>query len=168
MSTHPTTTLDERYGEPEATPTSWEDAAAALSAAELFWLTTVRPEGRPHCTPLLAVWHDDALHISTGPEERKARNLAVNSQVVLTTGRNDLHGGLDLVVEGVAERVTDHDRLRDLATAWEEKYGPEWHYDVGEGGFIQRGTPGVLVFRVEPTTAFGFGKAPYSQTRWRF
>ena len=34
--------------------------------------------------------------------------------------------------------------------------------------FIQRGNPGALVFRVEPTTAYAFGKAPYSQTRWRF
>jgi hypothetical protein len=26
----------------------------------------------------------------------------------------------------------------------------------------------ALVFRVEPTTAFGFGKGPYSRTRYRF
>ena len=50
----------------------------------------------------------------------------------------------------------------------EDKYGPEWHFDVGDGRFIQRGNPGALVFRVEPTTAYAFGKAPYSQTRWRF
>ena len=36
-----------------------------------------------------------------------------------------------------------------------------------DGGF--NGDGGVaLVFRVEPVTAFGFGKGPYSQTRWRF
>jgi len=50
---------------------------------------------------------------------------------------------------------------------WERKYGAEWHFDVTEGGF--RGGGGVaLVFRVAPVTAFGFGKGPYSQTRWRF
>lgn len=168
MTTPPVTTLDERYGEPEATPTPWEAAVAALTDAELFWFTTVRPDGRPHCTPLLAVWQDGALHISTGPQERKARNLETNPQVLLTTGRNDLSGGMDFVVEGEAVRVTDDDQLRRLAAAWEDKYGPEWRYDVGEGCFIQRGQPGVLVFRVEPSTAFGFGKSPYSQTRWRF
>jgi nitroimidazol reductase NimA-like FMN-containing flavoprotein (pyridoxamine 5'-phosphate oxidase superfamily) len=168
MMMRPETSLDARYGEPEARATSWEDGEAALAAAELYWLTTVRPDGRPHCTPLLAVWHDDALHISTGPEERKARNLEANQNVVVTTGRNDLTGGLDLVVEGVASRVTKIEPLRELAAAWEEKYGPEWHFDVAEGGFVQRGNPGVLVFRITPTAAFGFGKGPYSQTRWRF
>lgn len=168
MTLHPETRLDPRYGEPEARATSWANGEAALAAAELYWFTTVRPDGRPHCTPLLAVWHDDALHISTGAEERKARNLEDNQQVLVTTGRNDLAGGLDLVIEGVARRVTDVLGLRQLATAWEDKYGPEWHFDVAEGGFVQHGNPGVLVYRITPTVAFGFGKSPYSQTRWRF
>jgi general stress protein 26 len=168
MNREPTTTVDQRYGEPAAGPTAWPDAEAALTTAELFWLTTVRPDGRPHCTPLLAVWHEGALHISTGPDEQKTINIATNPQVLLVTGRNELHGGTYLVVEGTAARVVDDNRLRDLARAWEDKYGPEWHYDVGDGSFIQRGKPGVLVFRVEPTTAYGFGKSPYSQTRWRF
>lgn len=168
MSSHPDARLDRRYSEPEAQVTSWEDAEAALAAAELFWLTTVRADGRPHCTPLLAVWSAGALHVSTGPEERKARNIDANPNVLLTTGCNNLQGGMDLVVEGRAVRVEDDDRLRDLSAAWEDKYGPEWHYDVADGCFVHHGDPGVLVFRVEPAVAFGFGKAPYSQTRWRF
>ena len=167
MSTEPTTTLDQRYGESDATATAWRDAEDALTSAELFWLTTVRADGRPHCTPLLAVWRQGALHICTGPDEQKARNIATNPQVLVITGRNELHGGTDIVVEGTAARVVDHHRLRDLAAAWEDKYGPEWHFDVGDGSFIQGENPG-LVFRVEPTTAYGFGKSPYSQTRWQF
>lgn len=168
MTNDPTATLDVRYSEPDAAATAWEDAEAALAAAEIFWITTIRADGRPHCTPLLAVWQDGALHVSTGPQERKARNIASNPHVLLTTGRNDLTGGLDLVVEGAAVRVTDDHRLRQLAQAWEDKYGPEWHYDVADGGFVQRGQPGILVFRIAPTTAYGFGKGPYSQTRYRF
>lgn len=167
MSTVPETELDPRFGEPEATATDWEEAVRELAAAELSWLSTVRPDGRPHVTPLLTVWQADALHFCTGAEERKARNLAANPQVVLTTGTNALKGGLDLVVEGRAVRVREPDRLQGLAEAWERKYGPDWHFDVEDGGFAGQG--GIaLVFRVEPVTAFGFGKAPYSQTRWRF
>lgn len=113
MSSHPDARLDRRYSEPEAQVTSWEDAEAALAAAELFWLTTVRADGRPHCTPLLAVWSAGALHVSTGPEERKARNIDANPNVLLTTGCNNLQGGMDLVVEGRAVRVEDDD---DCAT----------------------------------------------------
>jgi general stress protein 26 len=165
--TEPTTDLDPRYGEPGAVATPWADAQRHLAAAELAWLSTVRPDGRPHVTPLLTVWLDGAPHFCTGEDERKARNLAANPQVVITTGAHALHGGLDLVVEGRAARVTDPARLQRLADAWEEKYGSDWHFEVRDGGF--GGGQGLaLVFRVEPTTAFGFGKGPYGQTRWRF
>jgi general stress protein 26 len=167
VATEPQTDLDPRYGEPEATATGWADAARELAAAELSWLSTVRPDGRPHVTPLLTVWRDGALHFCTGADERKARNLATNPHVVLTTGRNALKGGLDLVVEGTAVRVRDTGRLRELAEVWEQKYGSDWHFEVQDDTFDGQGGP-AYVYRVEPVTAFGFGKDPYSQTRWRF
>jgi hypothetical protein len=40
--------------------------------------------------------------------EREAKNLAENSSCVITTGRSDLvQAGPDVVLEGVAEQVTD-------------------------------------------------------------
>ena len=53
--TGPVTELDPRYGEPEATAVPWHDVEHLLHEAELFWVTTTRPDGRPHVTPLLAV-----------------------------------------------------------------------------------------------------------------
>jgi general stress protein 26 len=167
--TTPTTELDTRYSEPEAVAATWDRAAAHLSAAPLSWITTVRPDGRPHVTPLTTVMSTGALHFCTGPDERKARNIAANAAVVLTTGSNALHGGTDYVVEGVAERVTDRSRLHELADAWVEKYGEEWHFDVADDAFRhQSGDGHAWVYAVRATVAFGFGKQPYSQTRWRF
>src|SRR6202012_737819 len=100
--TTPRTELDPRFSEPEAQPTSWEDTLEAIKQAEIFWISTVRADGRPHVTPLVAVWLDDALHFSTGPDEQKARNLAGNPRVVLTTGANNWRGGPHLVLEGGA------------------------------------------------------------------
>ena len=51
----------------------WDKALADLQGAEVYWLSTVRPDGRPHVTPLLGVWLDDALYFCTGPAERKPR-----------------------------------------------------------------------------------------------
>ena len=165
----PTTEIDARYGEEGAQPTSWDDAERLLAAAELSWISTVRPDGRPHVTPLITVWRDGRLHFCTGPEERKGRNLEANPQVVLTTGSNALHGGLDLVLEGTAVRVTEDAELRELAAAWLAKYGEEWRFDVAEGAFRQPGSTGPgWVYAVRPTTVYGFGKEPYSQTAWRF
>ncbi|MEU1863246.1 pyridoxamine 5'-phosphate oxidase family protein [Streptomyces gardneri] len=167
-SPDPQTTLDSRYSDPKAAALPWSDAAARLAAAEVFWLTTVRPEGRPHVTPLIAVWSAGALHFCTGPDERKARNLAENPSVVLTTGSGVLDEGLDLVVEGEAARVTDEDRLRALAAAYVEKYGPDWRFEVRDGAFVGDGGT-ALVFAVAPRTVFGFAKGePFGQTRWRF
>ncbi|MEU1819681.1 pyridoxamine 5'-phosphate oxidase family protein [Streptomyces roseifaciens] len=166
--TEPLATLDERYSSAQATAADWSDAVTALARAEVYWLTTVRPDGRPHVTPLIGVWEDGALHFCTGAEERKAKNLRSNPHVVLTTGCNTLREGCDLVVEGEAVRVGEEQRLRRLAGAWEAKYGTEWHFDVANGVFVH-GAGEALVFAVAPRTAFGFGKGePYGQTRWRF
>lgn len=167
----PVTELNAGYSE-TTTAFPWAEARELLVRAELSWLSTVRPDGRPHVTPLPAVWHDGAPHFGTGPDERKARNLARNPQCVLTTGCNRFDRGLDLVVEGRAERVADEAVLRPLAEAYEAKYGPDWHFDVRDGGFRHGGGGAeggtALVYRVAPVTAFGFAKGTYGQTRWRF
>jgi nitroimidazol reductase NimA-like FMN-containing flavoprotein (pyridoxamine 5'-phosphate oxidase superfamily) len=167
MATTPTTELDARYGEEGAAATPWVEVERILTAAELYWLTTIRPEGGPHMTPLIGVYHDGAVHFCTGPEERKARNLAGNSHVVMSTGTNTLHAGTDVVVEGAAARVTDDAAVAALARAWEDKYGEEWHFDVHDGAFHHKGGS-AHVYRVEPTRAYAFGKAPYSHTRYTF
>lgn len=131
----PRARLDTRYSDGTATATDWSDALKILAGAELFWISTVRPDGRPHVTPLPAVWSGGALHFCTGPQERKARNLAANPHVVLTTGVNTWNEGYDLVVEGEAVRVVDDGRLGELAAAWEEKYGEFWRFEVRNGGF---------------------------------
>ena len=108
----PTTSLDERFSDPGTDAVAWSDTRQVLEDAELFWVTTVRPDGRPHSTPLVAVWLDDALYFCTGETEQKAHNLAANPHVLLTTGDNGWERGLDVVVEGAAVRVTD-DALLD-------------------------------------------------------
>jgi hypothetical protein len=52
------------------------------------------------------------------PDEQKARNLAGNPHVALTTGANGWQSGLDVVVEGDATRVTDAQQLHRLAAVW--------------------------------------------------
>jgi general stress protein 26 len=161
----PLTVLQPGFSSADATPTAWSDARAQLEKAEIYWLSTVRPDGRPHVTPLMSVWLDGALYFATGPGERKAKNLAHNAHCVMTTGCNALNEGLDLVVEGDATRVSDEATLQRVADVYASKYG--WHYTVRDGALYGEGGE-ALVFEVAPTTAFGFGKGTFSQTRWRF
>jgi general stress protein 26 len=163
----PVAALDARFSSDGATPTAWAEARGRLEDAQVYWLSTVRPDGRPHVTPLLTVWLDRALYFCTGPGERKAKNLARNPHCVLTTGCNALDEGLDLVVEGDAARVSDDARLARIADVYESKYGSDWRFAVRDGAFYGEGGE-ALVFEVAPAAVFGFGKGEFSQTRWRF
>jgi nitroimidazol reductase NimA-like FMN-containing flavoprotein (pyridoxamine 5'-phosphate oxidase superfamily) len=162
----PMTALDPRFSSDAAAPTPWAEGRGRLEEAELYWLTTVRPDGRPHVTPLMAVWLDGAMYFCTGPDERKAKNLARSPHCILTTGCNRMDQGLDLVVEGDAVKVSDEAKLRRVADRYASKY--DWRYDVRDGAF--HGAGGLaFVYEVVPAKAFGFGKGEvYSQTRWRF
>jgi nitroimidazol reductase NimA-like FMN-containing flavoprotein (pyridoxamine 5'-phosphate oxidase superfamily) len=167
MST-PVTDIDSRFSDPAASATDWEQTRRVLETAELFWITTVRADGRPHVTPLVAVWLDGALHFSTGATEQKAVNLRGNPHVILTTGRSDWDAGLDVIVEGDAIRLTDDETLRRLAAVWAAKWDGRWQYEVRDGGFYHPGGSGVLVFRVTPDKILAFAKGTFSHTRHRF
>ncbi|MGW3205647.1 pyridoxamine 5'-phosphate oxidase family protein [Streptomyces sp. NPDC001135] len=176
----PVSELDARYssalhprpGAADVTATPWAEAERQLATAEIFWVSTVRADGRLHVTPVIAAWHDGVVYFSTGKGEQKAKNLAHDSHCALTTGGNSLGEGLDLVVEGRAEPVTDPAALDEVIAAYEAKYGP--HITSPEGTFhgigeaFRRGD--AVVFAVVPETAYGFGRSDgvYTHTRWTF
>ena len=173
----PTAHLDPRFSSPGAAPTPWETVQQDLMQAELYWVVTVRGDGRPHATPLLAVALDDVLYFCTGPTEQKAKNLAADPHCSLLIGNGSRLDGLDLVVEGTAARITDDALLRRLADEWVRKYGEDWRFEVVDGAFVHgadslRGDedPGQAhVFAVVPGSVLAFGKGEtYSQTRFTF
>ena len=164
----PATTLDRRFSDPDAAATSWDETRQALEAAELFWIATVRRDGRPHVTPLVAVWLDAALHFCTGPNEQKAINLSHNPHVTLTTGCDNWETGLDIVVEGDASRVTENGELIRLADAWTRKWDGRWRFEVSGNAFEHPDGGQALVFAVAPKKVFVFGKGTFSQTRHQF
>lgn len=164
----PTGHLDERYGDPDATPEAWATALEAIDSAPIFWLSTVTAAGEPHVTPLIAVWHDESLWFCTGLEEQKGRNLTTKPHCVMTTGNNAYDTGFDVTVRGVAERETDNAVLQPVAELYVRKYGEDWRFEVRDG-FFRHGDHDAAVFRVQPRVVHGFRRGPIaSQTRWTF
>ncbi len=167
----PLTDIHPGFSSAGSAPVDWAEGRQQIDDAQIFWLSTVRPDGRPHVTPLLAVWHNDAMYFCTGPDERKAKNLQQNPHCILTTGHNGLGSGVDIVVEGQATVVSERSELAGVAGAYESKYGahltaPDGTW-FGLGDAIRRGE--ALVYRVSPTTVLGFARGEeFSQTRWRF
>ena len=166
----PTTIIDPRYGVPDAVATNWETTRQALETAQVFWLSTLRADGRPHVTTVVAVWLDEALHILTGAARQKARNLRTSPHVALTTGCNEWEHGLDIVVEGDAVRVTDQNQLERLATAWATKWDGRYQFVARDGGFfLPDGQDILLVYAITPARVFAFTRGPSgSHTRHQF
>jgi hypothetical protein len=87
----------------DATPTPWARAHGLLEESRAtYWLATVRPDGRPHVMPVLAVCVEGRLYFCAGEGTRKARNLARDSTCVVAVEEEPL----DLVVEGEAVKTT--------------------------------------------------------------
>lgn len=166
--TQPATNLDARFSEPGTSATDWAETRRGLENAELFWIATVRADGRPHVSPLVAVWLDDTVYFSTGATEQKALNLRANTNAVLTTGCNNWDRGLDIVVEGPAQQVTDDVLLARLARAWSAKWDGRWRYEVQNGHFHHPGAGEALVYAVHPTKILAFGKGTFTHTTHRF
>ncbi|MEW9531493.1 pyridoxamine 5'-phosphate oxidase family protein [Microbispora sp. NPDC049125] len=176
MSTHttegPTTpqTSLSPFSSPGAGPTPWEATEGALRRIQKFQLCTVRRDGRPHVTPLLAIWEFGAMWFTTGDNEQKARNLSANQHCALTTGTDTLTG-MDYVIEGTASLVTDQATREAVATAFEQAYG--WHLTREDGTWYQLGdavrTGDVQLYRVQPDKGFAFAAGnESSQTRYRW
>ena len=168
--------IDPRYGDPSATAPPWDDIERLLADAQLYWIITVRADGRPHAVPLVGVWQDGAFAFCTGAEEQKQRNLDANPRVAVTTGSTGANGwdsGKDVVVEGTAVRVTDADALQVLADAWFAKYGDDWKFEVRGEEFVELSDSGgstgggARVYRVAPAKVMAFGDA-HGQTVYRF
>jgi pyridoxamine 5'-phosphate oxidase-like protein len=165
----PVAELDDRFSSPGASPTSWADAVDLLNTAKVYWLATVREDGRPHVTSVAGVWLDGAVYVTTGEDEQKARNLTHKTNCVVTTGCNVLEG-LDVVVEAEAVRETDPTRLQALADAYRAKYGDLFLFTVRDGVLRQEEAAGeVVAYRLQAQKMLGFGKGEqFTQTRWRF
>lgn len=162
---NPVAELHSQFSSPDATATSWEQARTQLEEAKIYWLSTVRPDGRPHVTPLFGVWLESAWYFCTGAGERKAKNLVHSPYCTITTGCNVIEG-LDVIMEGEALQVNDEAKLQRMANAYLAKYG--WQFTVQKGALYGEGGR-AEAYEVTPVTAFGFGKGElFSQTRWRF
>jgi nitroimidazol reductase NimA-like FMN-containing flavoprotein (pyridoxamine 5'-phosphate oxidase superfamily) len=167
--TLPIVELHEPYSDDRAAPLPWEEATAELAAAGVCWLSTLRPDGRPHVTPVATVWIDGAVCFSTGPGEVKSRNLAHSRHVVIMTGCNDFREGRDVVVEGDAVRVRDQSTLGRLCDAFQSKYDDFFGFRVVGDGFEHDAGGRADVYRVEAAKAFAYTRGTsYAATRYRF
>ena len=90
-----------------------------LRSEIMLWLSTVRPDGRPHLVPVWFLWDGETILVFSKPDQ-KIRNLRRNPNVVVsldTAGQGD-----DIVlIEGHAELLSDPNIKTTLPT-YAQKY----------------------------------------------
>jgi hypothetical protein len=131
-------------------------------------VSTVSPSGRPHSAGVAAIWHDRGLHFTSAPDARKTRNLAANPAATISAR----YDGIDLVMFGEARRVTDPERLAEVAGRYQDQ---GWPVEVAGDAFTapfaapSAGPPPYYLFRFVFHTVIGTGLTePNGVTRWRF
>jgi nitroimidazol reductase NimA-like FMN-containing flavoprotein (pyridoxamine 5'-phosphate oxidase superfamily) len=134
----------------------WSYARERLERARTYWIATARPDGRPHCVPVWGLWLEERFIFSTGADSRKARNLAVNPNCVVTMEESDRH----VVVEGLAEVLGAEAERKRVTRIYQQKY--DWKQELPPGP----------IFSVRPVVAFAFSAVgdefTKTATRWRF
>ncbi|MDV3221325.1 pyridoxamine 5'-phosphate oxidase family protein [Intrasporangium sp.] len=149
----------------------WDDVRDRIARAGDYWASTVRANRSPHVRPVFAVWVDGLLVSTTNGTRAKARHLASNPLVSFAT-RVD---GVDVIVEGRAEFVTDERLLARIADAYQRKYG--WPLVIRDGAYHApfaapvAGPPPYRPYAVTPEIVYAMGitdeLAPRS-TKYRF
>lgn len=162
--------IDRLYSDESAEAVPWTDAEARLAAAQVAWVVTVRPDGRPHATPMVPVVHDGKVYFHTGSTEVKYANLQANPHVLVLAGDTGWESGLDVAVEGTAVPVTDEALLRRLAELYRGRWDGRWELDVQDGAVVSELVDNQLVvFEVRPGKVRGHAKGdPFGQTDYGF
>jgi general stress protein 26 len=97
----------------------WEWAVKMLTESREYWICTVRSDGRAHAMIIWGLWFDGAFWFGTGSQTQQARNLAKNPNCIVGTQ----NAAEAVILEGMAEIVTDADLRRKLEPASLRKYG---------------------------------------------
>ncbi len=166
------TTNLHRYGDPALPWSRARDVLASDSdGMDVTWfLGTTRPDGTPHAAGIGALWHDGELYFTSSPDAAKARHLVVHPDATLSVRLQ----GMDLVLEGVAERITDLARLEAVVQRYRQSGWPA-EVDRDASAFTapysapSAGPPPWYVYQLRYHTVFGVATAePHGATRWRF
>ena len=135
---------------------SWAYVTQRLEESRTYWLSTVRPNQRPHAIPRWGVWLEDRFYYDGSPETRHARNLSTNPETVLHLENGDQ----PVIIEGFSQAAGKPDPVlaEKISAAYCKKYAADGYAPKAtqwdEGGlyiFTPRTVLAWTVFFENPT-----------------
>ena len=156
--------MPEGYGVVESGPLlDWKTVETRLVESLHYWLSTTRPDGRPHVVPRWGVWVDERFFYDGSPQTRHARNLEVNPNCALHLE----NGVAATILEGVstAPNPVIGELGTRLSAELKRKYG-SMGYAPGPDAWSGEDAGGLRVFA--PTSAIAWSQFPTDLTRFAF
>jgi len=145
------------YGLPENNQglLPWKWADQRLAESHNYWITTVRPDGRPHTMVVWGLWLGNVFYFSTGRKARKTENLKSNPNCVVCNERAQEAA----IVEGTAREVRDSALRKRFFRLYKRKY------DFDMGPYEKE-----PIWAVRPVKVFGLDEklTLNRATRWVF
>lgn len=137
----------------------WHDVEQRLREAIVYWIGTVRPDGRPHASPIWGIWHAGRFWFDGSPETRRGKNIARNPHITITLE----DGTRPVIMEGVVADLHAPDlALRvELSRVYTAKYA-----DLGYSPEPETWESGIYVTDVH--TVLAWTEFGVDMTRWRF
>lgn len=142
---------------------AWSAVTARLTDALHYWMSTTRPDGRPHVVPRWGVWLDSRFWYDGSPTTVHARNLLSNPACTL-----HLESGAEAVIlEGTSGPANppDADLGVRLAAEFGRKYADQG-YSPAADSWDGADAGGLAVFT--PSKALAWFQFPADVTRFRF
>lgn len=123
-----------------------------LDREPVAWLSTTRPDGRPHVVPVWFIRDGDSIVVLSKPDAQKVRNVRDNPNVMLALGTPSDDFDVELL-EGIAELVPEAgDPYKGhLATKYEAAMR---RLGVTSDRFVETYRQAL---RITPTRALGYG-----------
>lgn len=138
----------------------WSKIDNWLNAFRSIWISTTRPDGRPHAVPVWFLWDGQGLYFISARRLQKSKNLARQPWIVVHAGDGD-----DVIVlEGTTEIVVDSSELDRVDALYRAKY-----VDPGSGAQATIFEPDVDLYRVnvKHVMAWEYGTVS-NRTDWEF
>jgi nitroimidazol reductase NimA-like FMN-containing flavoprotein (pyridoxamine 5'-phosphate oxidase superfamily) len=135
----------------------WEWVVEQLERAKNYWISTARPDGKPHAVPVWAAWLDGTLYFDGHPQTRWGRNLQHNPSAVI-----HLESGNEVVIlEGKVQDIAhlDHAIAEKVGEQFKAKYG----YMPNTKEWEDRG-----LYAMRPQVVHAWTEFPRTMTRWQF
>ncbi len=131
-----------------------------LQGYRSIWLSTTRPDGRPHGVPVWYWWGGRCIYFVTGQSTQKAKNLAHQNWAVFQAGNAD-----DVIIlQGPAKIITDTAELERINNNYSAKY-----VDPFSGAQATLLGESDIVYRVQIQHIMAWEYASVqTRTDWRF